>query len=136
MEATTRNPILIYDGVCQLCDTFVQFVLKRERVPILTFVASQSESGQKLLRSFDMDNLAENSVLLIKKGKVYSKSRAIFELLPYLSFPWQILVVFKIIPTRLTDLVYDFVARNRYTFFGKRDVCRIPAEHHQKRFLS
>jgi predicted DCC family thiol-disulfide oxidoreductase YuxK len=136
MEKATQTPSLIYDGECRLCSTFVQFLLKYERHPILIFVAGQSESGQQLLRSFNIEKLAENSVLLVKKGKVYSKSRAVFEILPYLTFPWRILFVFKLIPTRLTDKLYDFVARNRYTFFGKREGCYLPDEHHRRRFLS
>jgi predicted DCC family thiol-disulfide oxidoreductase YuxK len=135
MEKETPNPILIFDGVCHLCDTFVQWVLKYERQPTLTFVAGQSASGQKLLHSLGMQDLAANSVLLVRDGQVYNRSRAVFAILPYLTFPWRALVVFRIVPYRLADKIYDWVARHRYTWFGKRTACRIPDELTRGRFL-
>jgi len=135
MDTKNQPPIIIFDGVCHLCDWFVQWVLHHERAPVLNFVASQSANGQRLLHSLGMLQTAENSVLLIKDGQVYTKSRAVFAILPYLNLPWRAMLVFRYLPAVLTDKVYDFAARRRYAWFGQRPNCRIPDEQTQHRFF-
>lgn len=128
--------IILFDGVCNLCNSSVNFVLDRDKEKKFMFAALQSDIGKKLLLSHDI-NLPGNydSVILIKDSKVYKKSAAALEIAKDLGGVWQLLYIFKIIPSFVSNILYDLVANNRYRFFGKREVCRMPEPGVQERFL-
>jgi predicted DCC family thiol-disulfide oxidoreductase YuxK len=132
-----ENPrfILLFDGVCNLCNGFVQFVLKRNKRRNIVFGALQSESGQKILRERGLPIEEFESLIVLTDGKTFKKSQAFFALCAQLDFPWPLLCILRVIPRPLSDFIYDKIARSRYRIFGKRDVCMLPTEDIQDRFL-
>jgi predicted DCC family thiol-disulfide oxidoreductase YuxK len=130
------GPILLFDGVCGLCDRLVQFVLRRDRRARFRFAALQSDVATQTLGHFgkNPDDL-DTVYALTEDGRLLSKSRAIFFVLRALGLPWSLVAAFRVLPAALTDWFYDRVARNRYRLFGKRDSCRLPAADERARFL-
>lgn len=135
MRENNYNEIILFDGVCNLCNGFVQFVLKNEQKKTIRFTSLQSKIGQKLVKEYQIDSQEMDSIVFIKDGKSYIKSRAVLSILNYLVFPWNVLVIFKWVPTPLSNMVYDLIARNRYRFFGKQESCWLPTPDFKMRFL-
>lgn len=129
------HPIILYDGVCGLCDRFVQFVIMRDSTGKITLAPLQGETAIVLLEKFQLPLATLSTVVLIDGEKCYIKSSAVLRSLRYLDGPWKFFTLLRIIPTPLSDLVYDFVARNRYRWFGKFDACLIPSPERRNRFL-
>jgi len=128
--------ILLFDGVCNLCSSSVQFVLKRNRNENVRFASLQSTFAQHELLRSDLPKDYLNSLVLLENGKTYVKSDAALRLTKHLSGLWKVGSVFLIIPRFIRDGVYDLVAKNRYRWFGKKDVCWIPEKRWQNRFLN
>ncbi len=126
--------ILLFDGECNLCNGIVQFVIKRDPNAKYQFAALQSETGQKLLKEYNFPNQFD-SFIMIEDGKAYQKSSAALRVVRHLNGGWRLFTVFKIIPTPIRDVIYNFIARNRYKWFGKRDSCMIPTPDIKSRFL-
>lgn len=131
----SSQPIVLYDGVCGLCDRFVQFIVTRDSSAKIRLAPLQSESAIVLLQNFHMPAAALSTMVLIEEGKAYVKSAAVLRSLKYLDGPWKFLTIVKIIPAPISDFVYDFIARNRYRWFGKFDACIIPSPEIRSRFL-
>ena len=129
------NGIILFDGVCNLCHFFVQFVLKRDSSAQFKFAALQSEIGQRLLTQYQIGKEID-SVVLIYQNKAFTASNAGIEILRKLSIWWQWTVVLYVIPKRWRDIIYHWVAANRYRWFGKKDVCWVPTPALRERFLS
>lgn len=127
--------IILFDGVCNFCNYWVNFILKRDKKNYFKFASLQSESGQALLKKNGLPKDDFDSFILIAENKIYKKSEAAFIVAKRLSGISKIILPFKILPTRFTDLVYDFIANNRYEFFGKREFCRIPSPDEKNRFI-
>lgn len=127
--------IIAFDGVCNLCNGAVNFIIDRDPKNRFRFVALQSETGQELLSRYPPADGPVNSIVLISEGKSYVKSDAALAIARHLSGVWPVLTVFKILPRFLRDAVYDLIARNRYRFFGKQDACRLPTPELKSRFL-
>ena len=134
---TTEQPnnLVLFDGVCNLCDGFVQFLLRFEKGNRLTFTSLQSEAGAKILKANNLPTTFESSVLFYKDGVLYKKSGAVLRIARFLHFPFKLAIVFRVIPSFLLDVVYDLVARNRYKMFGKKDQCMIPTPALKSRFI-
>ncbi|MGP4078916.1 thiol-disulfide oxidoreductase DCC family protein [Pseudalkalibacillus sp. R45] len=128
------NSILLFDGECNLCNGIVQFVIKRDPKAQFKFAALQSETGQRLLKEHNLPHTFD-SFILIENGKAYQKSSAGLRVTRHLNGAWRVFTIFKIIPTPVRDVVYNFIARNRYKWFGKRDSCMIPTPDIKSRFL-
>jgi predicted DCC family thiol-disulfide oxidoreductase YuxK len=128
--------IVLYDGVCQFCNASVNFILKYERQPELSFCSLQSEYGKEILKRFHLPIDYTDSLLLLSKDNLYSKSIAVFRIAGFLLFPFSSFQYFKFIPTFLTDSIYNLVARNRFLFLGKKDECPIPSEKLRNRFVN
>jgi predicted DCC family thiol-disulfide oxidoreductase YuxK len=126
--------IILFDGICNLCNHSVQFIVKRDPAGIFKFASFQSGAGEKLLKEHGFKGEI-NSFILIEQGKVYQKSSAALRVAGKLHGPWKLLVLFQIIPPFLRDLIYDLVAKNRYRWFGKKDSCMLPSPDLKKRFL-
>jgi len=126
MSSVTEPPILLYDGVCNLCHGAVQFVLKHEREPMVRFGSLQSAIGRELLVRHGFDPDALDSLVLIVEDRAFSKSTAVLRLTPYLRAPWSWLGVFRVVPRALRDWMYDRVAASRYRVFGRKDACMLP----------
>jgi predicted DCC family thiol-disulfide oxidoreductase YuxK len=134
-SSKVEGPVLLFDGVCNLCNRSVQFILKNEKNRVLKFTAIQSSFGKRLLSEYNIDPVQTDSVILVKDGKMYTRSDAVLSVTSYLRFPYRLGRVFVIVPKPLRDLFYKQVARNRYHWFGKRDHCMLPTPELKKRFL-
>lgn len=127
--------ILLFDGVCHLCNGAVQFILQRDPHGLIHFASLQSETGQKLLSAYQYEGGLQ-SVVLIDHGKLYTKSDAILRVGRKLRGVWPALSVASMaIPRRLRDTVYDWVARYRYRWFGQTERCMLPTPEARSRFL-
>lgn len=129
------KPLIIFDGVCNLCNRFVDFVIKNDSQDIFVFTSNQSEHGQKVLKKFNIDNNQAVSVYLLIDGKLFDKSTAVLKVLKKLSWYLNILYVLIILPKFIRDFLYNLIANNRYRLFGKRDSCRLPNEIEKSRFV-
>lgn len=127
--------VILFDGVCNLCNSSVNFVIDRDKQGRFKFASLQSEFGQKHIEQFGGDPAQLNSIMLIEECQMYQKSTAALRVARHLSGGWPLLYAFMIIPPFLRDLVYDWVAKNRYRWFGKEDACRIPSPELSHRFL-
>jgi len=125
----------LFDGVCNLCNWSVQFVIRRDRRGRFRFASLQSEAAARVLHGFPAMDVRPDSVVLVEGARVYTRSSAAWRIARGLGFPWSLASVFVVVPRPVRDWVYDFVARNRYRWFGKRDVCMMPDPGVQRRFL-
>ncbi len=131
----TSQPIILYDGVCGLCDRFVQFIIMRDSAAKIKLAPLQSESAIALLQKFHLPVDALLTVVFIEEEKSYIKSAAVLRSLRYLDGGWKFFTILKIIPAPVSDFMYDFIGRNRYKWFGKFDACIIPSPEIKSRFL-
>jgi predicted DCC family thiol-disulfide oxidoreductase YuxK len=128
-------PVVLFDGVCNLCNSSVIFIIKHDTGSKLKFASLQSPYGLEQMKKFNRPPTELNSVLLIKKGRLFQKSNAALEIAYMLDGLWPLLYGFKIVPRFLRDVVYDWVARNRYRWFGKKEACMIPTPDMKARFM-
>jgi predicted DCC family thiol-disulfide oxidoreductase YuxK len=128
--------LLLFDGVCNLCDNSVQWVLAHDLRGIVHFCSIQSELGSKLYRERGFDPAEPHSMILITPEGSFAKSDAALQLAALMGGRLSWLAIFKFIPRPLRDLAYTFVAANRYRFFGKKDACLIPRPEWKDRFHS
>lgn len=126
--------MLLFDGVCNLCNGAVDFVLRHERAPTLQFAALQSVAGIELLRAHGVAPALETMVL-VEPGRVSVRSTAALRVARHLRAPWSWAFAWLIVPRPLRDLVYRVVARNRLRWFGERETCRVPTPELRARFL-
>lgn len=130
------NPIILFDGVCNLCSASVRFVADRDRRQRFRFAFLQSETGQGLMRRHDLDDGdLLSSVILIDRGRAYEKSTAALRIAKQLDGLWPALFALILIPKPLRDWVYDFVGQRRYRWFGQTSVCQIPRDDLRERLL-
>lgn len=130
-----NQAVLLFDGYCNLCNGLVQFVLKADKKKKFLFASLQSESGQALLKKFDLPINDLNTFVLIIDDKYYIKSTAGLLVLKELGGFWKLFYVFILIPRPLRDFVYNKIAKYRYKIFGKRNTCMIPTTELNDRFL-
>lgn len=135
MPLPTNHPILFFDGVCNLCNGFVQFVIKRDPKAVFRFAPLQSEQGKEVLESANLSTEELSTVVLFWKGKIYTHSDVPLEVAKLLGGAWQLFYIFRIIPKGIRNAIYDWIARNRYRWFGKKDSCMIPTPDLKSRFL-
>ena len=127
--------IVLFDGDCNFCDTNVQFIIKRDPAAHFLFTSLQSEAGQKLVGQHSIPSDVD-SLVLIENGKAFTKSSAALRIAKKLDGLWHLLFLLILIPRPIRNGVYDFVARNRYKWFGKKDdACALPSPEVRKRFL-
>ena len=132
---TLPERIVIFDGVCNLCEFSVNFIYERDRTGKFTFTPAQSPLGKKLLQQHHVNIDALDTVVLVKNNRTYSRSSAALEIAAELDPPWHVLSLFSFIPEPVRDQIYDFVASNRYEWFGKKESCMIPTQEIKARFL-
>lgn len=127
LEQLPDAPIMLFDGVCNLCNGAVQFILKHERTPKLHFLSLQSAAGQAILQNKGEDPQALNSFMLFANGKLYKRSTAALEVARRMGGAWKLILAGYILPRFIRDALYDWVARNRYKWFGKQEeACWLP----------
>lgn len=128
--------IILFDGICNLCDSAVQFIIKHDAKDVFRFVPIQSELGKEILKHIGIDIQNIDSIVLYEPGiAYYYKSQAALEIAKHLNGGFGLLAVFKILPSALSDVIYDYVAKNRYRWYGKKDGCLIPTPELQSKFL-
>jgi predicted DCC family thiol-disulfide oxidoreductase YuxK len=131
VEMSAEPHVVLFDGVCNLCNGAVRFILARDPGERFQFASLQSEAARRLLR----DDGRVETIVLLEAGKRYTRSTAALRIARGLRFPWPLLYAFVAVPRPLRDLVYDWVARHRYAWFGKRDTCLVPTPEVRRRFL-
>lgn len=127
--------IVIFDGLCNLCARSVQFILRHESGPRFLFSPLQSAAGARLLGEHGFSTADVGSFVLLSDGKVYTRSGAALRIARHFKGAWRLLRVLWLVPRPLRDLLYDFVARNRYSWFGKAESCMVPTPGLSERFL-
>ena len=131
----TESPLILFDGVCNFCNSTVNFILGQDKKQVFRFAALQSEAGQQLLKAHQLPQQDFNSFILIEKNMPYRASTAALRLLQYLPWYWQWARIFWLVPWFLRDGIYRLIANNRYKWFGKREACMVPSPEVRKRFL-
>lgn len=133
--STSASAILLFDGVCHLCDQSVQFIIKHDPKGYFQFASLQSEVGQALLKQYNLTHLDLNTTVLIENGKAYTFSTASLRVMRKLSGTWPLFYSLILIPPFIRNPIYRWVARNRYRWFGKKEACPIPTPEQRMRFL-
>ena len=127
--------MILFDGVCNLCNRFVHFVIARDPSGRFHFGALQSDAAHRMLREAHTPATVPDSIVLVDEGRVFTRSTAALRVARGLRFPWPLAYGLIAVPRPLRDWVYDIVARNRYVWFGKRDACMVPTPDLRARFL-
>ena len=135
MQVDNEKGIVLFDGVCHLCDGAVRFILKRERVAELKFAPLQSDSGKSLLQKYGYAPNYLDGLILIENNRAHDRSSACLRIAGKLNFPWRLLFPLLIIPKPLRDFIYGNIAAVRYRWFGKKESCSLPQGEDQARFL-
>lgn len=132
----TNKPILLFDGICNLCHSNVIFVIKRDPTAHFRFASLQSPAGQRLLKAFKLPTDQFDSFILVESKTYYAKSTAILRVLKNLKGFWPLLYIFILVPRPLRDFAYSLIAKNRYRWFGQKAQCLLPTGDLKNRFLS
>ena len=127
--------IILFDGVCNLCNGAINFIIKRNSKATLKFASLQSDTGKQLLKEYNIDPLKTDSIVLIDSNKAFLKSDAALRIAKDLDDAYPLLYSFMIIPAFIRNSIYDLIARNRYKWFGKKESCMIPTPDLKSRFL-
>jgi len=130
----SNSKLILFDGVCNLCNGFVQFVIKNDKQKLFKFGSLQSENSKSILLNLGVEQNLK-TVILIDDGVAYFKSDAALQIMKQLQFPFKILYIFIIVPRFIRNWVYDFIAKYRYKFFGKKDTCMVPTQELKERFI-
>jgi predicted DCC family thiol-disulfide oxidoreductase YuxK len=136
MALPLTAPLILFDGVCNLCNAWVRFVVRHDSGGCFRFAAQQSFIGQAMIEAHLSDPQQLSSVILIAGNSVYTESTAVLEICARLAAPWSwIALLLRIIPHRLRDTCYRFVVRHRYRWFGRTDTCQVPSAEVRSRFI-
>lgn len=135
MNTSQDQYIIVFDGVCHLCNGLVNFLLKRDTRDRLRFALLQHANHLDVDENIKQNISSTDSIALITAGKVYFHSTAILKILKRLGGGWQLFYAFIIIPKPVRDWLYEIIARNRYKWFGKENVCMVPDEKVKKKFI-
>jgi predicted DCC family thiol-disulfide oxidoreductase YuxK len=128
-----KQSIILFDGICNLCNGTVDLLIKKDIKKQFIFAALQSKTGKLLIQKFKIPPNSD-SVILIKFDRIYFESDAAIEIAGMLPFPWKMGVIFKIVPKKIRNGIYLWIAQNRYRWFGKRNTCRIPTSEDMEFF--
>ncbi|MDE3248601.1 MAG: thiol-disulfide oxidoreductase DCC family protein [Bacteroidota bacterium] len=129
------DKLILFDGVCNLCNRSVQFVIRHDPNARFHFASLQSATGQEVFTAFGLADQQLDSFVLLDNGKAYTQSTAALRVSAHLAGAWKLLYAFLIVPPFIRNAVYRWIARNRYQWFGKRDACMIPSPELSQRFL-
>ena len=130
-----EKSLILFDGICNLCSAAVQFILKRDRNGRYRFASLQSASAGKILNEFNYYENIPDTIVLIEKDKVYLKSTAVLRIVKHLRGVWPFFYGFIFFPAFIRDRIYDWIARNRFRWFGRKKQCYIPEEKWKERFI-
>jgi predicted DCC family thiol-disulfide oxidoreductase YuxK len=136
MQEGNNRPVLLFDGVCNLCAGSVQFIIKRDKNETLRFASLQSDAGRNLLEAHHLPANHLKSLVLIEKGRAFTRSTGALRVARYLNGAWPLLYAFIVIPPVIRDAVYDWIGKNRYKWFGEKSECWVPTPALKSRFLT
>ena len=136
IQLPKHKQLVLFDGVCNLCDASVQYIIKHDKDNAFLFTALQSEVGQQIIKEFNIDtNKIDSIILYSNEHGISYKSTAALKIASKLGFPRNLLSVFLIIPSIIRNWVYDYIAKNRYKWYGKKEECMIPTPDLKSKFL-
>jgi predicted DCC family thiol-disulfide oxidoreductase YuxK len=130
-----QEAILLVDGVCNLCNALVRFIVRRDPRGTIRYASLQSETAQTLLQKHGAPDSNLDTVVLLESDRVFVRSTAVLHVFRHLTYPWPLLFALMVIPRSWRDRIYDAVARRRYKWFGRRDACMVPSTDVRHRFL-
>jgi predicted DCC family thiol-disulfide oxidoreductase YuxK len=135
-ELPKNKKIILFDGICNLCNSSVQFVIKNDAKDIFRFVSLQSELGQKIIKYIGISDSNIDSIILFEPGIAYNyKSAAVFKIAKSLNGFLPFFSILNFLPTSFCNIIYDFIAKNRYKWYGKQEFCLIPSANLKSKFL-
>ncbi len=136
MQLPEHKQLILFDGVCNLCNSSINYVIKHDKNGVFMFAPLQGETGKQIIKQFQLDTLKTDSILLYSEEKgLRIKSSAALAITSKLGFPRNLLVIFYIIPTFIRNWVYGFITKNRYKWYGKKETCMIPTPELKAKFL-
>lgn len=135
MELPKDKKVILFDGVCNLCNSSIIFVIKHDPKDLFRFAPLQSDLGKSLIKKHHIDPTQVDSIILVDQEKAYIKSSAALRIARHLSGGYSLLSIFLIFPAFLRNVFYDYIARNRYKWYGKKDSCMIPTPELKAKFL-
>jgi len=128
--------LLLFDGVCNLCNSSVQYIIKHDKKNIFMFSTLQSDTSQKIIKEYKIDvNKTDSIILYSPKKRIDYKSTAALKIASFLGFPNNLMSVFLIIPSVVRNWIYDYIAKNRYKWYGKRETCMVPTPEIKSKFI-
>ena len=130
-----NKPIVFFDGVCNLCSNAVQKIIKYDKKNIFLFASLQGSTAEKYLTEYKYQHPNIDSIILIENGKIYTESTAVLKVAKHLKFPLNLAYIFIIIPPFISNLVYKWIAKNRFKWFGKKNECWLPLPELKEKFL-
>lgn len=131
-----NKKIILFDGVCNLCDASIQFIIKHDKKDIFRFVAIQSELGQRIIKHIGINTTETDSIILYLPGVAYYyKAEAALKIAKDLNGIYSFLSLFNVFPNSISNMVYDYIAKNRYKWYGKKEQCMIPTPELKSKFL-
>ena len=136
MNESEKSAVVLFDGVCNFCNSSINFIIEHDKKNYFKFAPLQSEIGQKLLKENNLDSPDIDSVILIEDGKVFTHSTAALKIARGLGGIWSVGYVFIVIPKFIRDFFYKLFAKNRYRLFGKKDACMMPTPEIRAKFLT
>ncbi|MFG6685889.1 thiol-disulfide oxidoreductase DCC family protein [Mariniflexile sp. HNIBRBA6329] len=136
IDIPSHKKLILFDGVCNLCNSSVQYVIEHDKKNVFMFTALQSDSGQQIIKEHQIDTNKTDSILLYTPEQgVISKSTAAIKIASHLGFPQNLMMVFFIVPPFIRNWIYDYIAKNRYKWYGKKESCMIPTPELKSKFL-
>jgi len=129
------NPLILFDGVCNWCIFWVQFIIKRDPLKKFRFASLQSSKGQEVLKKVDLPKQGFSTMVYLEGNRYYLKSSAALHILKRMNGFWPILFVFVIVPPPIRNLFYNYIAKNRYLWFGRKETCMVPPSDLKDRFV-
>ncbi|MBI9041394.1 thiol-disulfide oxidoreductase DCC family protein [Lutibacter sp.] len=127
--------IIFFDGVCNLCNSSVNFIIKHDKKKHFLFASLQSDAAKEILLQYNSKKIIFDSIILIEANKIYEKSTAALKIAKHLNNGYFLLYIFIVIPVFIRDYVYNYIAKNRYKWYGKKDSCMIPTKELKDRFI-
>ena len=130
-----EHPLILFNGICNFCKYWVNFAIRRDKKMKLKFTPLQGETAKKILPKFQISTTSLSSVVIVDMGRVWTQSSAAIRICKHLDGGWKLFYAFIIIPKFIRDFFYNIIARNRYRWFGKKEVCMVPTPELRERFL-
>ncbi|WP_444995001.1 thiol-disulfide oxidoreductase DCC family protein [Aliikangiella sp. IMCC44359] len=132
---SSTDKVILFDGVCRLCNVWSRFIIKYDQKMIFKLAAVQSEKGQAILKHYDMPTKTFDTMLYLEGSRLFEKSDAFFRVIQQLNYPWKALSILRFFPLFIRNWLYDRIALNRYLLFGKYQQCLLPSREDNERFL-